>query len=306
MKKFGYFIHPIDARELRKFTNPFTAILGIFRKKESRFTIYQIKNLPSKGSQSIEGFFIALPEMFQLSPNRETLIMERVMDAVEAAKKLGADMLGLGGFAGPLCDKGYTAFRRSEIPLTSGSAYTAWSIFEAIYRITKAKNIDLAKQSIAIISATSAIGSLCARKLSSFCAKIILCSSDKAKLPNLQEEIAHLGSAELAVEKNPVNAASAADIAIWIDKNLVDFKALNLTVKTGLVKLPHSLKSGLSLFPTKGIISASLAETILLTLEGKLTNYSFGDNVNPDKMTEIADIAAKYGFEVWLPEAPLF
>jgi predicted amino acid dehydrogenase len=30
-----------------------------------------------------------------------------------------------------------------------------------------------------------------------------------------------------------------------------------------------------------------------------------GENINLDKMEEIADLATKHGFEVWVPEAPV-
>ena len=43
----------------------------------------------------------------------------------------------------------------------------------------------------------------------------------------------------------------------------------------------------------------------LLTLDEKFVNYSLGDYVNLEKMEEIADLAVQYGFEVWVPGAPV-
>lgn len=56
---------------------------------------------------------------------------------------------------------------------------------------------------------------------------------------------------------------------------------------------------------SKGTIYASLAETILLTFEEKFVSYSLGDYINLDKLEEIADIAVRHGFEVWVPDAPV-
>jgi predicted amino acid dehydrogenase len=71
------------------------------------------------------------------------------------------------------------------------------------------------------------------------------------------------------------------------------------------IKIPHPLKFGPQLGPENDIIPASLAETMLLAFEGKLTNYSLGDNVNLDKMPEIADFAVQHGFETWAPDGPV-
>jgi predicted amino acid dehydrogenase len=68
-------------------------------------------------------------------------------------------------------------------------------------------------------------------------------------------------------------------------------------IKGGLIKLPNAVDN---------FVHASLAETMLLTLEGKFTSYSLGDDINLDKMEEIADLAMRHGFEVWVPQAPLF
>jgi predicted amino acid dehydrogenase len=41
---------------------------------------------------------------------------------------------------------------------------------------------------------------------------------------------------------------------------------------------------------------------MLLTLEGRYLNYSLGENINLDKLEDIADIAVRHGFEVFKPE----
>jgi predicted amino acid dehydrogenase len=48
-----------------------------------------------------------------------------------------------------------------------------------------------------------------------------------------------------------------------------------------------------------------MAETLLLTFAEKFISYSLGENINLDKLEEIADIAVQHGLEVWVPEAPV-
>jgi hypothetical protein len=43
---------------------------------------------------------------------------------------------------------------------------------------------------------------------------------------------------------------------------------------------------------------ACMAETMILTLENRMVNYSLGRGVNLDKVLEIERLAEKHGFEV--------
>jgi predicted amino acid dehydrogenase len=45
-----------------------------------------------------------------------------------------------------------------------------------------------------------------------------------------------------------------------------------------------------------------MAETMALALEGRLENFSLGDNISPAKIEEIGQIGRKHGFDVWLGE----
>ncbi|MBI5145540.1 MAG: hypothetical protein HZA27_05100, partial [Candidatus Omnitrophica bacterium] len=76
-------------------------------------------------------------------------------------------------------------------------------------------------------------------------------------------------------------------------------------IKAGLVSLPYPGDLNLDLGLPKGIICACLAETMLLALDERFVDYSLGENINLDKMEEIADLATQYGFEIWVPEAPI-
>jgi predicted amino acid dehydrogenase len=71
-----------------------------------------------------------------------------------------------------------------------------------------------------------------------------------------------------------------------------------ILIEGGMIKLPFSQTLGVNLGLPKDLISASIAETMLLALEEKFVNYSLGENINPDKLEDIADIAVRHGFEV--------
>ncbi|MCU0651993.1 MAG: hypothetical protein MUC39_03525 [Candidatus Omnitrophica bacterium] len=340
MKTFAYLIHPINVKQLRNFSFFIRFIprfiLKLFFKRTWPFIVYKVKNLPSGGrAKSAQGFFIVLPEIIGHTYKESLEAMERIISAGSIAQKSGAAILGLGGYAALFCDKGYTAIRGLKIPVTSGSTYAAWSAFEAIYRMAKIKQLDLSRSHVAIINAASAIGSLCSRKLSGYAAKITLNSHPELefKLKHLQEVIPQLNpETGVAVHISTARAVRDADIVIFSDdipEAELDITSLrpntilcdasvsgSLTakaksrqditvVRAGLIKIPKPVRLNINTGLPAGIIPASLAETMLLLWEGKLSNYSLGESINLDKMEEIADIATRHGFEVWVPEAPI-
>lgn len=340
MKTFAYLIHPINVRQLRNFSLFIRLVprflLKIFFKRTWPFIVYKVKNFPSAGNtRPAQGFFIVLPELISCTHKEALAAMERIIAVGAIAHKTGAAILGLGGYAALFCDKGYTAIRGLKIPLTSGSTFAAWSAFEAVYRMAKIKRLDLSRAHVAIINAAGAIGSLCSRKISGYVSKITLSSNPELefKLKHLQEIILQLNpTTETAVHISVARAVRDADIVIFADdipeaeldisdlrpntifcdvsvSGLLAAKAKSRpdisVVRAGLIKMPKPVKLGINIGLPAGIIPASLAETILLLWEGKFTNYSLGESINLDKMEEIADIATKHGFEVWVPEAPI-
>ncbi len=282
----------------------------------------------------LAGFFVSLSDTTACLKENKILAMEKIISATRLANDLGAAILGMGGYTSILYDQGYTAFRSFRLPVTSGSTYIAWSAFEAVYRIARAKRLALKESKVLIIGASTAVGSLCSRKLSGYLSGLTITSSDSVKLEKLKEIILQLNPINIKIEPVPQKAIQDADMVIFADDDAFDPLGLDLgklkaqaivfdatvdktvsarlqgrsditLVKCGLIKTPSLLPFPMDLGLPKGIIPAGLAETILLAAEGKICSYSAGDNINLDKMDQIADIAARYGFEVWLPEAPI-
>lgn len=330
MKAFAYLITPDSPEHLRTFFPATRFIPLALRKLFSRdtwpFQVYKIKDL--------EGYFIALPMFFRQTEEQAMEAVEKVLLAADIAKTLNAGIMGLGGYTCLLCDRNYTALRTLKMSVTSGSTLVAWTVFEGIYRMSRIKGMDLAKSTVAIINAASAIGSLCARKLSACSGKIILNGSPEVepRLGQLKEAILHFSPLEIIIEPDIHAAAKNADIVVFTDTipqaplELEDvrsgmiicdasisrsfaakakYRADIYVMAAGLIKMPKPLKFSVNLGLPAGIIPASMAETMLLATEKKFTNYSLGDNINLDKMEEIADIAARHGFEVWVPQAPV-
>lgn len=337
MNTFAFLAHPINIEQIKNFW-PITRIMPdvvvkSFLKRIPPFKVSCIKKVRSRQGKEIQGYLIACPLLpKQMLELKEELVLDKIIAAGQIAERLGASILGLGGYTSVVADKDYTLAKNLKIAVTSGSTFTAWSVFEAIYRMAKVKNIDLGKTTLAIIGATGSVGSLCARRLSDYVEKIIITAPHRDKLEQLKATLHQLNPVGVIIEEDVHKVVKAADIVITSTGNpneLLDIEELkpnaivcavslaeNIAGKTdscqdisiikgGLIKLPYPANFRINMGLPKDIIYASLAETMLLTFEGKFKNYSLGDNINLDQMEEIADIAMRHGFLVWVPEAPV-
>jgi len=337
MDKFGFIGHPIEIKDFYKLNSAIrfipNKILESSLKWIPPFKVSEIRGIRSTTGKEIGGFLIGCPllpkQMLELD---EDFVLQKIIAAGKIAERLGAEIIGLGGYTSIVGDKGYTIAENLKTPVTSGNSYTAYSTCEAVCRMGRAKNLDLKTSTVAVIGATGSIGSLCTKKLSECVGKIIINARHRAKLESLQEEVHNRKLAEVTVEEITKRAVKNADIVITTTsapEALFDIEDLKLgaivcdvsvpkniagrnnpksgitIIEGGLIKLPYPPDFGVDIGLPQGIVYACMAETMLLTLEGKFVSYSLGDAIGLDKLDEIAAIGFKHGFEVFLPNIPL-
>jgi predicted amino acid dehydrogenase len=291
------------------------------------------KRIFSLNKEEIAGYLINSP---QLEQGRETfdehLLLDSLVKADALARKLGALILGVDGFVDQFSDKWEKVCQRIKIPLTTGRALFAWSVFEAIYRTARIKRLELSKANVAILGATTATAALCSKKLSAYVYRLVLFDLDQGRLSKLSQTISAFGPAQIVLAHTLEEATKGADILV-IDPQCYNgplpLENLNpggiicniflpwarqlqarplqgqTVVNAGLIKLPEPNKLKLCRSVDKNIVSAAIAETMLLTFENNFSDFSGTADTNLDKLEEIADIAVRHGFEVWVPEAPV-
>ena len=96
---------------------------------------------------------------------------ERLLVAADTARKLGAQIMGLGAFTKVVGDAGVTVARQAPLPVTTGNSYSAsgalWAAHEALRQLGLAE-VDAdgtLRGNAMVVGATGAIGSVCARLL---------------------------------------------------------------------------------------------------------------------------------------------
>jgi predicted amino acid dehydrogenase len=308
-------------------------ILKPYLKNTPCFKLAHIPKARSNHGKDIEGYIIACPFFApQTKELDEGFIRAKIMASSQVASQLQAGILGLDGYTARLVEKNINLLRHLKISVTTGSTLTAWSVIEAIYRTCKSKNISLLESTLAVIGATGSVGSLCARKLAEYVPKIILNGEYSDKLTRLKESIQHLNPIEVLIEEDVHKMLKDADIVVnandlpgtalnpeefkpkaivcdvSLSRNIISkaHQRQDITViEAGLIKFPYPMALRINWGLPKDIIPASLAETMLLAFEERLVSYSLGDNINLDKLEEIANIAVRHGLEVWVPGAPV-
>jgi predicted amino acid dehydrogenase len=297
--------------------------------KLQNFKVLPLKKIKSNQGKEIQGYIIAcslLPsDIEDLNNLDEELLLDEIISAGFIAQDLGVKIMGLGGELALAADKKPMIYKHLKTPITNGSTFTAWSIFEEIFKTSKQNKIDLKKANLTIIDPGNAVGSLCARKFSEHVLKTTLTSGSHEKSQMLKETMTNPIPVGVEIEEDVRKAVEEADIVIntyngnttvlnvadlkpncifcdgSVSKSLFNKAKLRrdiILIEGGMIKLPFSQTLGVNLGLPKDLISASIAETMLLALEEKFVNYSLGENINPDKLEDIADIAVRHGFEV--------
>jgi WS/DGAT/MGAT family acyltransferase len=298
------------------------------------FVYSHVTGIRSPTGAEAEGWLITVggtpKEMLAHSPE---FTYSRLLAAAEIARKLGAQVMGLGAFTKVVGDAGLTVAKQAPLPVTTGNSYSAsgalWAAHEAVRRLGLLQEDEdgRLRGKTMVVGATGAIGSVCARLLALASDELWLVSPETAKLLALKEDIererprstVHVAArAEDALADMDVivTATSAAgkkildimkvkpgcvitDVARPLDLSAEDVAKRPdvLVIESGEVKLPgdvHMRDIGLP----PGVAYACLAETVVLALEGRYETFTVGRNIEWTKVKEIYQLGLKHGMSL--------
>lgn len=334
MRKFAFLTCPLNHEQLEQFW-PITKIIPYYLLKLflNKKHPNKIINISFRHNKVIEGYIFISPIILsKLNSKNYHLVNQKIASAIKLAEKLKVNLLGIDANIPISNDLLLEVVKKSKIPVTCGNTFSAWSVFESVFRTAKAKNLNLSQAVLSIIGEINPTISLCARKLSFTVKKIVILNKNTEKSDTLKKEIQELNAIDVKITKDIQEVFNEANILI--NNNCSFLKLVNLDkmkqnavicdlspakdafaksllradiilIRSGIVKLPLALEINSYMGLAKDMVYSSLAETMLLALEEKFTNYSSSDTINLDKMEEIADIAVKHHFQIWVPDAPV-
>ncbi len=342
--RFAFVIHPLSQQYLRNVepvntiakVSPQVVMDGIEKAiaYAPPFTYSHITGITSPTGDEAEGWLITVggtPK--QLMAHDPEFTYSRLLHAADIAKKLGAQIMGLGAFTKVVGDAGVTVAKRAPLPITTGNSYSAsgalWALHDAIRKLGIAE-VDEDGRLLGkgmVVGATGAIGSVCARLLAMATDEIWLVSPEPAKLLALKADIERESPrAKVFVAATPdealpdmdaiVTATSGAgkrvldimqvkpgcvitDVARPLDLSAEDVAKRPdvLVVESGEIQLPGDVHMGNIGLPP-GVAYACLAETIVLALEGRYETFTIGRNIEWEKVKEIYKLGLKHGMKL--------
>ncbi|MBS3902747.1 MAG: shikimate dehydrogenase [Dethiobacter sp.] len=330
MEQFAFIIHPIELEDvfrklkfMRKWPVP---VVETVIKTIPPFKVSEITGIRSEYAETT-GHFVSCPltskQMVTLS---EEKVIKKIISAGKVAEKLGAKVVGLGAMTSVVGDAGITVSKNLNIAVTTGNSYTVATALQGTKKAAELMGIDFSRAEILVVGATGSIGSVCARILAREARFLTLLARDKHKLDSLASRIlretglaakvtaevkfavqradiiiAVTGSAEAVIDVMDLKpGALVCDVARPRDvsKRCAELRNDVLVIEGGVVDVPGQVDFGFSFgFPPRTSY-ACMAETMILSLEGKYESFTLGRDLSVAQIDEISRLADKHGFKI--------
>lgn len=299
------------------------------------FIYSHVTGIKSPQGVEAEGWLIALgatpEEMMTRDPE---FTYKRLEEASRMAERLGAKIMGLGAFTKIVGDAGITVAKRSRIPITSGNSCTAsatlWAAHEACKKMgmkTDAKGRAIGYSAM-VVGATGAIGAVCSRLLALIFPEVILVAPRGDKLLELKKSIEHDSPGTIVHITTNANAyADKADLIVTTTsargKKVIDIMKIKpgavvcdcarplditeedaakrpdiLVIESGELEVPGPVDFGGDIGLPPKTAYACLAETLILTLEGRYECFTLGRDISLPGVKEIYQLGLKHGFKL--------
>jgi predicted amino acid dehydrogenase len=347
INRFAFVIHPLSQKylnhlkplELMSKVSP-KPVMNLVEKAVAYtppFVFTKVEGIQSPDGVEAQGWLIIVggtpKEIMSHAPE---FTYRRLLAAADIAKKMGAQIMGLGAFTKVVGDAGVTVAKRAPLPITTGNSYSAsgalWAAHDAVERLglVKLERGKKVKGKAMVVGATGAIGAACARLLARTTEELHLVSPEAAKLLILEKSIlnespgvrlvlsSYADSDENIGDMDMIVTATSGagkkildimrvkpgcvitDVARPLDLSPEDVAKRPdvLVIESGEISLPGEVKMKSIGFEDRNVVYACLAETIVLALEGRFENFTLGRNLEWGKVHEIYKLGLKHGMQL--------
>ena len=333
MDRFAFMIHPADPKGdvSRKF--PLlgrylpVGVINYFSQFFPPLNISHITGVQSTATgKQVEGWFVACPltpdAMLNLPVDK---VYRKIIQTGRLAERLGAKIVGLGAYTSIAGDAGLTVADNLNVAVTTGNSYTVALAVDGILEAARRMEIDLPAASAAIIGATGSIGAVCAQMLARSVANVLLLGRKVNRLAQVRQRVEAIGGAQVSVSTD-IEAIKQADLVLTVTsatKTVLDAHHLKagaivcdvarprdvsrqvleerddiLVIEGGLVTMPGEANFGFDYGLPPHLTFGCMAETMILTLEGRFENYTLGRDLTMAQVDEIRDMAHHHGFRL--------
>lgn len=319
-KKFAFLVHPrLSVREdMGKAFWPFYFVPGIILQKiiphlnpvvGGRVTLSDTK-------ETI-GWIIWVPFLAkQILSFPKEFVLKKLVKAIETAKGLGAEVVGLGEFIASVTNSGRDLVNKvNGVFIINGKANTAGTIVKAVEEISKIKNIDLRKEKVAVVGAAGSVGIGASLLLAEKNIPLILIDKIQ-KIQGLKNSFSSFPKVIINDKISSIKEAKIVVVTTSSTKQIVKSDYLkkgaiiyditqprntspkilkereDVTIIDGGVIDTPTIDYGADISLKRHQAYACLAETIICALEGIKENHI--DQANPETINQMLNRMEKY------------
>ena len=282
-----------------------------------------VRGIRSPTGAEAEGWILYLPATAeQIAARGPAWTERRLVEATRLARRLGAQVLGVGGFARTMTEATRKVAARSEIPITSGASCLVstdmWAAKQAVLAMgVEQDDVGRVQGTAVVVGAGDPQGSVAAELIALVFNRMVIVDREPDRLlelvsrigqqsPHCQVEVAtspdpHLADALLVVTglapgwRGAVDITKLAPGAVVSDCHrpsefqLAEAEARPdvLFVLAGELELPGPADLGTDLGPPPKVAFASMAEVVILALDERFECFSLGADVTLEQVKEI-------------------
>jgi fatty aldehyde-generating acyl-ACP reductase len=333
---FGFIGHLYDEHHLEKclktlnpnFKMPSKEFLGQLFDLTPSFKMHDVVDFKSKTGETVNGCCIMATFIPEMMEKDIWSIFSKVVKACKIAEKHSVGVVSLGGFTSIVAERiGHEIANEVDVPVTTGNTFTAAMAIDGVLKAAQVLNRDISTLKAAIVGGTGDIGSACARVLTDKVKQLTITGRTKRNLSLLKNELAKRRKARIIATTDNKSAVKDADIVIaaaasastileidWFKpgaiicdvgypKNISHASTARqdiLIFSGGLTKSPTPISFPIDTgLPANDVLYGCFAEAIILSLEKRFENFSFGrGKITSEKIEEIRAMGKKHGFEV--------
>jgi len=296
------------------------------------YVSYDIQEFRAASGVTTHGAFIAcniIPDMLAMDLEN---VVRKVVESCKVAERLGLGIVTLGGFTSIAGERyGDEFYKRVHIPVTTGNTLTAALAVEGVLKAAELMEVDLALAKVTVVGGTGDIGSAVACELARYVKEVTITSRTPSNLRKMEKVIKSVKGAKFRGSHDNNEAVKNADIVVaaaGASQSLVKIENFkpgaiicdvgypkNIAYRStdrgdilifagGVCESPCPYNAGFDIgMPSPNILYGCFTESIVLALENRYENFSWGKGkITGERMNEILGMAKKHGFKL----APFF
>ncbi len=180
-----FLCHLIDERHVQRVTSPMNKVSSkllvkklALTKELAEFEVYHSQTLVDNSGQEMDVLLMAVPITSEelkksYTSKQKSKVIQKVQNAIDYAKELGACTVGLGQFTSIVSGNGLYLNPRG-LNLTTGNAFTIALTVQSALRSAETKRIELSTASVALIGAAGNIMSVATSLMADHVGRLIL------------------------------------------------------------------------------------------------------------------------------------